>query len=75
VRCVGGMGCSAQLKGVIRHFASRKAMDIEGLGDKLIDQLVDDALDHLGGRPLQLGRCEPTRFELERMGDKSSRVI
>ena len=40
VRCVGGMSCSAQLKAVIRHFASRKAMDIEGLGDKLIDQLV-----------------------------------
>ena len=38
------MGCSAQLKAVIRHFASRKAMDIEGLGDKLIDQLVDDGL-------------------------------
>ena len=44
VRCVGGMSCSAQLKAVIRHFASRKAMDIEGLGDKLIDQLVDEAL-------------------------------
>lgn len=41
VRCLGGMRCQAQKKEMIRHFASRRAMNIEGLGDKLIDQLVD----------------------------------
>lgn len=44
IRCSGGLYCPAQRKGVIRHFASRKAMDIEGLGTKLVDQLVDQGL-------------------------------
>ena len=62
MRCAGGMSCSAQLKGVVRHFASRKAMDIEGLGDKLIDQLVDDALisrhlKHLNDTLLEQNLC------------------
>ena len=70
IRCVGGMGCSAQLKAVIRHFASRKAMDIEGLGDKLIDQLVDDGLV---ANVADLFCLDATRVaELERMGEKSS---
>ena len=70
VRCVGGMVCKAQLKAVIRHFASRKAMDIEGLGDKLVEQLVDADLVtsvadifHLTTKQLA---------SLERMGRKSS---
>lgn len=40
-RCTGGLFCSAQRKQAIWHFAHRRAMDIEGLGDKLVDQLVD----------------------------------
>ena len=70
IRCVGGMSCAAQLKAVIRHFASRKAMDIEGLGDKLIDQLVDDALVTSVAGIFRLTREQLSA--LERMGAKSS---
>ncbi len=70
IRCIGGMACSAQLKAVIRHFASRKAMDIEGLGDKLIDQLVDDGL--VGSVADIFRLSQPQLAALERMGDKSS---
>ena len=70
IRCIGGMACSAQLKAVIRHFASRKAMDIRGLGDKLIDQLVDDGLV---GSVADIFRLSQSQLAaLERMGDKSS---
>ncbi len=70
VRCVGGMSCNAQLKAVIRHFASRKAMDIEGLGDKLIDQLVDGELVANVADLFYLDA--ESLSELERMGGKSS---
>lgn len=70
IRCVGGMACGAQLKAVIRHFASRKAMDIEGLGDKLIDQLVDDGL--VGSVADIFRLSQPQLAALERMGEKSS---
>jgi DNA ligase (NAD+) len=43
-RCSGGLSCEAQRKEGIKHFASRKALDIDGLGDKLVEQLVDDGL-------------------------------
>ena len=43
-RCTGGMICSAQLKQSVRHFASRKAMDIDGLGEKIVEQLIDEGL-------------------------------
>ena len=43
-KCTGGLICSAQLKQSIRHFASRKAMDIDGLGDRIVEQLIDEEL-------------------------------
>jgi len=69
-RCSGGLYCPAQRKEAIRHFASRKAMDIEGLGDKLIDQLVERGLVH---EPADLyGLTQGQLAGLERMGDKSA---
>ena len=72
VRCIG-VSCSAQLKERIKHFASLRAMNIEGLGEKVIEQLVDkkavsDAADlfFLTRRDL---------LKLERMGDKSARNL
>jgi len=43
-RCSGGLVCSAQLKQAIKHFVSRKAMDIDGMGDRIVDSLVDQGL-------------------------------
>jgi DNA ligase (NAD+) len=73
LRCSGGLVCPAQLKAAIRHFASRKAMDIDGLGDKLIDQLVDRGMlrDVTG-----LFSLSPEDLmALERMGEKSSKKL
>ncbi|MCB1731364.1 MAG: NAD-dependent DNA ligase LigA [Halieaceae bacterium] len=70
LRCMGGLVCAAQQKAAIRHFASRRAMDIEGLGDKLVDQLVDEGLvDNVAG----LYRLQREQLlGLERMGEKSA---
>lgn len=69
-RCGGGLYCPAQRKEAIRHFASRRAMDIEGLGDKLVDQLVER---ELARTPADLYRLELASLaDLERMGDKSA---
>ena len=43
-RCSGGLFCAAQIKEAIKHFASRKAMDIDGLGDKLVDLMVEKSV-------------------------------
>ena len=71
-RCTAGLGCPAQRKQAIRHFASRRAMDVEGLGEKLVDQLVETGLV---GTVADLYRLKERREEiaaLERMGALST---
>ncbi len=69
-RCSGTLVCPAQLKESLRHFASRRAMDIEGLGNKLVDQLVDEGLVKDAS---DLYRLRATQLaNLEHMGDKSA---
>lgn len=69
-RCVGGLFCSAQRKRAIWHFAHRKAMDIDGMGDVLVEQLVDRDLVH---QPADLYRLDAeTLAALPRMGAKSA---
>jgi len=69
-RCTGGLYCAAQRKESIKHFASRKAMDIDGLGDKLVDQLFDEKLiEHIDDL-YQLNIDDVAA--LERMGKKSA---
>ncbi|HEY2144819.1 MAG TPA: NAD-dependent DNA ligase LigA, partial [Steroidobacteraceae bacterium] len=72
-RCTGGRICAAQRKGEIQHFASRRAMDIQGLGDKLVEQLVDsDAVK----TPADLfDLTEVQLAALERMGAKSAQKL
>jgi DNA ligase (NAD+) len=69
-RCTGGLFCPAQRRETIRHFASRRAMDIEGLGEKLIDQLVETGLVKDVSDVYRLGVEEIAA--LERMADKSA---
>ena len=75
-RCTGGLTCPAQRKQALLHFAGRRAMDIEGLGDKLVDQLVDadiiaSVADIYDAERLNL----PTLVGLERMGEKSAQNL
>jgi len=72
-RCTGGRRCSAQRREEIRHFASRRALDIQGLGEKLVEQLVErdwvrTPADLFALRDDQLA-------DLERMGEKSARKL
>jgi DNA ligase (NAD+) len=69
-RCSGGLVCPAQRKQALLHFASRRALDIEGLGDKLVDQLVDGGVVHSPADLYKLGL--PKLAALERMADKSA---
>jgi len=69
-RCTGGLYCKAQRSEAIKHFASRKAMDIDGLGEKLVEQLVDAALIETVADIYRLRLDE--LVALERMGQKSA---
>ncbi|GGY66738.1 NAD-dependent DNA ligase LigA [Marinobacter zhanjiangensis] len=69
-RCSGGLYCPAQRKEAIRHYASRKAMDIEGLGEKWIDMLVEKEMVATVADLYQLRKADLVR--LDRMGDKSA---
>ena len=72
-RCSGALVCAAQRKQAILHFSSRRAMDIEGMGDKLVDQLVDRDLLKT---PADIYRLDDaTLAGLDRMGDKSARNL
>ena len=69
-RCSGGLVCPAQRKQALLHFAGRRAMDIEGLGEKLVDQLVDAAIIKTPADLYKLGIS--ALANLERMADKSA---
>ena len=72
-RCTGGLYCGAQRKQAILHFVSRRAMDIEGVGEKLVEQLVDRDLVR---SPADLYRLEKdTLAGLERMAEKSAQNV
>jgi DNA ligase (NAD+) len=69
-KCSGAFNCPAQRKEALRHFASRRSLDIEGLGDKLIDQLVEQDVVRSPAHIYELDA--PKLLALERMGEKSA---
>ncbi|MDH5548111.1 MAG: NAD-dependent DNA ligase LigA [Gammaproteobacteria bacterium] len=72
-RCSGGLFCGAQRKEAIKHFAARKAMDIDGLGDKLVEQFVDEGLIE---DVADLYKLDVKQLaELERLGEKSAQNL
>lgn len=72
-RCSGGLFCPAQRKQAILHYAGRRAMDIEGLGDKLVDQLIEAQVVHSLPDLYKLGLASLST--LERMGEKSAQNL
>lgn len=72
-RCTGGLFCSAQRKQALLHFAQRRAMDIEGLGDKLVDQLVEEGIIRVLPDLYKLGILKLSA--LARMGEKSAQNL
>lgn len=75
-RCTGGLTCPAQRKQALLHFASRRALDIEGLGDKLVEQLVDTGLLTSVADIYDRSRLNlETLTSLERMGEKSAQNL
>ena len=72
-RCTGGITCPAQCKQAFLHFASRRAVEIEGLGDKVVDQLVDAGIVRTLPELYKLGFAKLN--ELERMGEKSAQKL
>jgi DNA ligase (NAD+) len=72
-RCTGGLICGAQRKESLKHFVSRRAMDVDGMGDKIIDQLVEKEYVHT---PADLFRLTAGKLTgLDRMGPKSAQNI
>lgn len=71
--CTGGLFCEAQRKEAIKHFASRRAMNVDGLGDKLVEQLVDEGMIHTIADLYQLKVTALTK--LERMAEKSAKNL
>ena len=69
-RCTGGFTCSAQRQEALRHFASRRALDIEGLGERMIEQLVER--DQVKSPADLYALTLPQLAQLERMGEKSA---
>lgn len=72
-RCIGGLFCAAQRKEAILHFAGRRAMDIEGLGEKLVEQLVDSNI--ITSLPDLYRLDVPTLAKLDRMAEKSAQNL
>jgi len=73
LRCTGGLFCGAQRKEAIKHFSSRKALDIDGLGDKLVEQLVDEQLIKTPADLFKLTELDVST--IERMGQKSAQNL
>lgn len=74
-RCTGSLSCAAQLKGALLHFAGRRAMDVDGLGEKIVDQLIEGE-SPLVKSPADLYKLNVEQFaNLERLGEKSAKNL
>jgi DNA ligase (NAD+) len=74
-RCTGSLSCAAQLKGALLHFAGRRAMDVDGLGEKIVDQLIEGE-SPLVKSPADLYKLTVEQFaSLERLGEKSAKNL